>query len=653
MATRRDSSGRNKKARVEAVAKEVKKRLDERNEAAAKRYQEDVEAFKAEQAQADNIGDVAITERVDLSNDDRSADSNTQNNIKKDMEEKPMAKPLADFNAEETSNKKLSDLDADLAGDIDLGNIPSTNEGGNVEKSGGSNEDGKPIKEVVTSDTITAAAEQSGLLKSKDTNAKVTRLLKENVFMKQFITATDFGRGFVLSTTKGETKEGQSVKYLGEYRIENLKPGRAKSAVITIPRVLANIFESSKAGSVSGLRKELQKIAEGGGLSPEDLADTVDFAMNYNDLAARIAVLMEGEIAEFGGVDGALSVPVESYSAKNDVETGGSFVRNNKAEANVQVVGTKQHNMYAMTGVPRELLLAIAQRQSISSSDDDSNIKKIQRFKEGKSPLKRVRGGHSPLYTSKNFTPMAQYVTVAPFAGALSQSDAERLSAKAVFQSKNNKHIADLTMKTYDAEQIKSGSNVAAVFDPSIPAGQRFEQLTVAKDYVELDAYGDVKMRKVLRKDDKGNAIKDANGKNVYDSKPVEKATRRLLGRTPRDFFTGKEYTAAEMGEVTFVKYGEESLSKKGTQVSPRAQKNVLSYEGKEVVVDTARGVAGTYGLDDASIDNMRNLGIGEDVIKDAFKKAVTRKATARSITPSGDLDDGILMSLLADGDIQ
>ena len=136
MATRRDSSGRNKKARVEAVAKEVKKRLDERNEAAAKRYQEDVEAFKAEQAQADNIGDVAITERVDLSNDDRSADSNTQNNIKKDMEEKPMAKPLADFNAEETSNQKLSDLDADLTGDIDLGNIPSTNEGGNVEKSG-------------------------------------------------------------------------------------------------------------------------------------------------------------------------------------------------------------------------------------------------------------------------------------------------------------------------------------------------------------------------------------------------------------------------------------------------------------------------------------------------------------------------------------
>ena len=52
------------------------------------------------------------TERVDLSNDDRSADSNTQNNIKKDMEEKPMAKPLADFNAEETSNKKLSDLES-------------------------------------------------------------------------------------------------------------------------------------------------------------------------------------------------------------------------------------------------------------------------------------------------------------------------------------------------------------------------------------------------------------------------------------------------------------------------------------------------------------------------------------------------------------
>ena len=35
-----------------------------------------------------------------------------------------------------------------------------------------------------------------------------------------------------------------------------------------------------------------------------------------------IAVLMEGEIAEFGGVDGALSVPVESYSAKNALQRG-------------------------------------------------------------------------------------------------------------------------------------------------------------------------------------------------------------------------------------------------------------------------------------------------------------------------------------------
>ena len=93
----------------------------------------------------------------------------------------------------------------------------------------------------------------------------VATLLKGNLFIKQFITNGEFGRGFVLTKVKDEKNSTVS-----HFKIENLKPGRAKAVVISVPRRLQEVLAASGKKSASSLRKMLLDATNNGQLTPEE-----------------------------------------------------------------------------------------------------------------------------------------------------------------------------------------------------------------------------------------------------------------------------------------------------------------------------------------------------------------------------------------------
>ena len=465
----------------------------------------------------------------------------------------------------------------------------------------------------------------------------VASLLKNNVFIKQFITNADFGRGLVL--TKSKNEKGTVC----HFKIENLKPGRAKSVVITVPRKLQEVLTASSKKSIKTLSRQIIDSTNNGQLTPEEKADTVDMVIGYDDLMVRVANLMEGQIAEFGGKDGELDAKITSkYVKKVDEATKEDKfeVKDISFNQATEVIGGKNHIVYTMNQPSSALLAKAIAGEALGDKDKNT----IKRYRDGKTPLKRTRNAFSALYTDKNFTPISQYETAKPFSEGFTKEQAVRLSARALFGKA--KLTSQDVMESYDSGMFKGDDTVAAVFDPSIPVSERIETLQKAKGYQPKNADGSVKTVKVRKMDANGKSITDENGKAIYEEKPAETRDVVLSDRVLKDYYTGKPLEGNEARDAEFVMYGEPGVNKKGAPTSPRVRKNKLSFVGLEVMVSNERGVAGTYGLDDESVSAFVKM-VGEEVAKEAFIKAASRNSRGGDNTVASEFEEGQLSAIL------
>lgn len=465
----------------------------------------------------------------------------------------------------------------------------------------------------------------------------VASLLKNNVFIKQFVTNNDFGRGFVL--TKSKNEKGTVC----HFKIENLKPGRAKAVVITVPRKLQEVLTASSKKSMKSLSAQIMDATNNGQLTAEEKADTVDMVIGYDDLMVRVANLMEGQIAEFGGKDGELDAKITSRYVKKTDETTKEDkfeVKDISANQATEVIGGKNHIVYTMNQ-PSSLLLAKA-IQGEALSDKDKNT--IKRYRDGKSPLKRTKNAFSALYTDKNFTPISKYETAKPFSEGFTKEQAIRLSARALFGK--SKLTSQDVMESYDTGMFKGDDGVAAVFNPNVTVSERMETLQKAKGYQPKNADGTVKTMKVRKVDANGKSVMGPDGKAVYEEKQLETRDVVLSDRVLKDYYTGKPLEGNEARDAEFVMYGEPGVNKKGAPTSPRVRKNKLSFVGLEVVVSNEKGIAGTYGLDDESVSAFVKM-VGEEVAKEAFIKAASRNSRGGDNTAASEFENGQLSAIL------
>lgn len=465
--------------------------------------------------------------------------------------------------------------------------------------------------------------------------ASVVKLLKDNMMIKQFITTAEFGRGMVLAKQniagKSETRDNTA-----HFKIENLKPGRAKAVVVTLPKALQEVLTASANKKMNALRDVLASSFPNGELTAEQKADTVDMVMAFDDLMVRVANLCEGRIAEFDGVDGQLSVaPASKTLYKTDALTGVVTTEAKDVSANqvVEIINGKKHVMYTMAQPNSALMKKVLDGEVLG--DKDSNV--IERYKKGKTPLKRVKGAYSALYTNKNYTSASRYVTAKPFAAGLTKDDAETLSRKAVYQYKKHDSTA-VRVESYDTAMVDG--DMLKVFDPSIDAKQRYEMLTVAKGYVRTKQGGTPYMRSIPDIDPETGKKK---GMKQVTETPHDKT---LVDRIPKDFYTGAKIENIE--SIEFVTYGMSGKTKKDNKdTAPRARKNRISFAGLEAELSETKGIVGKFDIKDASVSRLVEL-TSETVAKEAFIKALTRKSNGKDNNVGSEYDDGVLSALLA-----
>lgn len=477
----------------------------------------------------------------------------------------------------------------------------------------------------------------SNFAQIQEKSKNIANLLRQNLFIKQFITTGDFGRGMAMAITK--PKDGTDEDKVAHFKVEQIKPGRAKSVIVTMPKVIADVLQSTAKKSAKGVKEALINNLSGD-LTPEQKADTVDVVMGYDELMVRVANLMEGQIAEFGGVNGELSFKGDGIKVapKKDVSTNKTeFATTSLVDNQVkEMIGGKEHIIYTMKLVDAGILGKAAQGEALSEKEK----KAVTTYKTGKAPLKRTKGAFSALYTPTNYTPTVQYETVKPF-GQITKDEAERLSAKAVFKAKANTSVR---VESYDAAMVKD--DILQVFDPSVKADDRYEMLTVAKNFVRTDKNGNPVMRKVPDIDENGNRRKDANGKNAWKEIADTATDQVLTDRVPRDYFTGAPVDKANLAEIEFVKYGVPGLSKDNKATMPKAQKKRISFEGCEATVKEGAGIVGTYDLTDKSVEGVLKLA-SEATVKDAFIAATTRTSKGKSNNVANEYEDGLIAALL------
>lgn len=556
-------------------------------------------------------------------------------------EEKTMARVLnfeddqkvADFGeGAKNESKPISDELPDIQDDASNTEIKA-----NEEKSEGSDTATTGKYE----DDLSALAEQNirNFTNIQAEASKVAQLLKQNLLIKQFVTNGTFGRGFVLGT-QADGKNGKTA----HYKIENIKPGRAKSVVVTVPRKLQEVLAASAKKSVKSLRTQILDATNDGVLTPEEKADTVDMVIGYDDLMARIANLCEGQVAEFGGKGGVLDTAANvKYTKKVDPVTGVESYNETDVSANqvIDIVGGKSHVFYTMAQPSSALMAKAISGEALGDKDK----KAIKRFREGKTPLKRTKGAFSALYTEKNFVSTVKYEEVAPFGAQLTKEQAVRLSAKANFKHAN--HDASVApIESYDSAMFASNDGIAAVFNPTVPADKRMETMQVAKNYQPKNADGTVKTRKVPKTDANGKIVVDAEGKRIYEVVEEKARDIQLSDRTLKNFYTGKPLTAEEAKTAMFVTYGEPGVTKQNKPTAPRVQKKRIAFDGLETEVNASRGIVGTFGLDDSSVAAFVQM-VGQDIAKEAFVKAVSRNSRGGDNTSASEYEEGLLAALL------
>lgn len=606
-----------------------------------KKLDEDYEKFKEKYNRqlAENIPstvDASDTSTQQIENSIPSIDATENNIIKSPKEDKTMAKNFNftddanDFGTGAENKTITPETLPEIKDDVTEAEVKAkTNDGSKDEATTGRYADN--LSEL-------AATHIANFTNIQAEASAVATLLKGNLFIKQFITNGEFGRGFVLTKVKDEKNSTVS-----HFKIENLKPGRAKAVVITVPRRLQEVLAASGKKSAGSLRKMLLDATNNGQLTPEEKADTVDMVMGYDDLMVRVANLMEGQIAEFGGKGGDLDARITSrYMKKVDETTKEERFEPKDISANqaTEVINGKSHIIYTMNQPNSALIAKAVSGEALGEKDK----KTIKRYQEGKSPLKRTKNAFSALYTDKNFTSISKYETAKPFSEGFTKEQAVRLSARAAF-GKSKLSQTDV-MESYDTGMFAGDDGIAAVFNPNVPISERLETLQKAKGYQPKNSDGSVKVRKVRKVDATGKSVLDANDKPIYEEVPYEVRDLMLTDRVIKSYYTGQPLTDEEARNAEFVMYGEQGVNKKGMATSPRVRKTRLSFVGLEVEVSEGKGIVGTYGLDDESVSAFVNM-VGEEVAKEAFIKAASRNSRGGDNTASSEYEDGQLAAIL------
>lgn len=467
----------------------------------------------------------------------------------------------------------------------------------------------------------------------------VKKILTDNLAVKQFITASDFGRG--LELVKQKITDGD---ILCHFAVKTIKPGRAKSVVVSVPRVIADLFEQTRRKSPKGVMNAVADSFENGQLTDEQKADRVDLVMNYDDFCIKVANLMEGVVAEFGGVGGVLDTDVAktAYKAERPDKDGKvNFVAKDLDAGTIkEVIGGKTHVLYQMVQPKKEYLKKLAQN---SAEMNKAELDAINRWKNGKSALKRTKGAFSVLYTPENYTSAIQFETVKPFGKTpLTAEQAKALSAKAAFAKNNNKfgEGSELRLDSYDAQGFNG--DVFKAFDPSVKADARYEILTVAKDYAKKGKDGKVLTQKIWTE------VKKEDGTVKREQVPTEiKAAKfTLVDRLPKNFFTGQVLEGAELENAEFVTYGSSYTNKQNKMVAPPTLKKRISFDGLEAEVNERRGIVGTFGLEDESVSKLIKL-TSEEVAKNAFISAFSRTSSGRTKNEVSEYEDGTVSALM------
>lgn len=461
----------------------------------------------------------------------------------------------------------------------------------------------------------------------------VSNLLSNTMKIVRFVTNNTFGRGFAMTTTKLSNSDASDEKS-SHFKVEVLKPGRPKSVVVQVPKIIADILTENAKKNSAVTAKALLSGIEGGKLTEEQKKDVVSLVMGYDDLMVRVANLCEGKIPE-ALINGAKRAVAENAYRTSRDNTTGAYVEKaidltgKTAQSTIDGV---QHVIYTMKQPDTKLLGKGIDGAEFSEADK----KAIERYKAGKVPLKRTQGAYSALFTKDNFVSLTQYNVAQPFSDKLTHDEAVRLSAKAVFHF-NKRGESAPRIESYDANLING--DIAAVFDESIDAATRLEMLQTAKNYVRTKADGTPLKRKVRQQ--------DANGKSVYVEVDEVAADVTLADRVLKDFYTGKQISAEDAKKVAFVMYGESGVNKKGDATAPRVQKRKLSFAGMETEADASKGIVGVFGLDDASVSAFVKE-VGEETAKEAFVKAATRSSNSNnSADGTSDLEAGLLAAML------
>lgn len=567
----------------------------------------------------------------------------------KDETQKPETGAIPEVNSDAAPNAEVAAENNTVMDDT----LPQIEDDGAVIEEKAKEDSAKTEKEKVTTGRYDGNLEDlaekhiTNFSNLKERAASVAYLLQNNVMLKQMITAGNFGRGFVM-VTQNIAGTGQESDKVSHFRIENLKPGRAKTVVVTMPRVLRDILVST--ASSSKLSQKLSEVTKDGTLTEEQSKDTVDVVMRYDDLMSRVATMFEGKIAEFGGVGGELDDNINvKYGMKNDPTTQTQDWASTDVSDKLvkEPLHGKPHVMYTMAQPSGALMSKAVKGEALG----DKDRKAIKRYREGKTPLKRNRGAYSALYTHNNFTSLIQYVQVTPFSGNLSSEDAKKLSAKAVFKFKE-RSASSPRMESYDSEMVNG--DIVRVFDPSIKAEDRIKLMQVASGYVKTKADGTPYTKKVAKVDESGKEVKDAKGNRVYENVPYKAVDKKLADRTVRDYYTGEPLPNDKVAKAGFVTYGEPGMTK-GTATkpahatAPRVNRKRISFEKCEATPDASKGLVGVFGIDDASVSRFVKL-VGEDVAKEAFINATSRAtSTAAGGAAASEYGDGILAAMLND----
>lgn len=505
----------------------------------------------------------------------------------------------------------------------------------------------KEKKESVSNETL-----RDTILAQKDKNKElyeqaqdVVPILFNNIFVKQFFTGNSFGNGFVMKAHKDtvdkdkdknkENKKDENISYEAEYVVENLKPGRPKSVVISVPEMIATFLsEMGSATTENAIMDFAQRISDDNGKidrNGEWTKNLVDFDMTYSDFMTRVTTLMGGAVLEYGGVGGELDYTGEKYNCKR-VRGDDTKLDTDKVEISPTYVTIrgKRYIQYEVSSSfdPAVYVEAIKTGKALEEKDNNARY----RWMNGNVPLVRSGKAFSQLFTPKNFTPLAKYDDVPAFVSTLTKEDAERLSARAKYWY-DEKYLKDRNkyyMQSYSDGMFKDGSNIAEVFNPSIKPEDRFRILTYAEGVTLKDGQGNPRTVLTDKKDANGNTVKDEKGKPVKVAVPRKSGNMYLTKRIPRDHYTGKQITAENMGEVRFVRYGETGLTKDQKITSPRAL--IYKYKDPQSTTDDAANVVGTFDVSDEIFAHAKSL-MSEETILAAItrSKEVARKDNSRS----------------------